>query len=149
MPERAKQLGVELVDLTRFAAGRLHHRSRTIDQAKRRPHRGAPVRLDETGRPPYQRARRHVDEGALYDAIKVGIVHGAALDAFSQEPPTITRSTCPQVIATPHLGASTYEAQISVAVDVAEATEGVHGEPVATAVNASMFKGDNFERRCT
>ncbi|MBC7910508.1 MAG: phosphoglycerate dehydrogenase, partial [Pyrinomonadaceae bacterium] len=63
-----------------------------------------------------------VDEGALYRAIKEGKVAGAALDVFEQEPPPVEHPllALEEVIITPHLGASTKEAQEGVAVTVAE-----------------------------
>lgn len=63
-----------------------------------------------------------IDEDALYDAIKSGIVAGAALDVFVQEPPPADHPLLglDEVIATPHLGASTTEAQEGVAFTVAE-----------------------------
>ena len=63
-----------------------------------------------------------VDESALYDAIKSGIVAGAALDVFVQEPPPADHPLLllDEVIVTPHLGASTAEAQEGVAFTVAE-----------------------------
>lgn len=60
-----------------------------------------------------------IDEAALYDAIKSGKVAGAALDVFEQEPMVDFRLLdLPEVVATPHLGASTFEAQENVAIDV-------------------------------
>jgi len=62
-----------------------------------------------------------IDETALYEAIKQGIVAGAALDVFSKEPPVDNPLlTLPQIIATPHLGASSEQAQINVATAIAE-----------------------------
>ncbi|MCG6917332.1 MAG: phosphoglycerate dehydrogenase [Deltaproteobacteria bacterium] len=62
-----------------------------------------------------------IDESALYEAIKKKKVAGAALDVFSQEPPLESPLlTLPQVIATPHLGASSEQAQMNVATAIAE-----------------------------
>jgi len=62
-----------------------------------------------------------INEDDLYDAIVEGKVAGAALDVFVEEPATDHKLlTLPQVIATPHLGASTVEAQESVAIDVSK-----------------------------
>jgi D-3-phosphoglycerate dehydrogenase len=62
-----------------------------------------------------------VDEKDLADAIESGHVAGAALDVFVEEPPKDRRLVdLPQVLATPHLGASTEEAQEMVAIEAAE-----------------------------
>lgn len=80
-----------------------------------------------------------LDIYALAEALKSGHVAGAAIDVFPTEP--LTKDINPflgmdNVVITPHLGASTVEAQIGVSVDVAEGVmEALIGEPVATAVN--------------
>ena len=62
-----------------------------------------------------------VDEQALYNALKQGKVAGAALDVFEHEPPgECGLLQLENVVTTPHLGASTAEAQISVAVQIAK-----------------------------
>ena len=78
-----------------------------------------------------------IDEAALARAIREGRVAGAALDVFDQEPPEDSPlyELGERVILTPHLGASTEEAQLNVAVDLAEQLrayllEGVARSPV-------------------
>ena len=62
-----------------------------------------------------------VDEAALADAVESGHVAGAALDVFEKEPPGDSRLVkLPGVLTTPHLGASTDEAQELVALEAAE-----------------------------
>lgn len=79
-----------------------------------------------------------IDEAALLDALEADIVAGAALDVFEEEPPAPDHPLLnhPKVIVTPHLGASTVEAQENVAIDVSE--EVLHilrDEPFKNAVN--------------
>lgn len=62
-----------------------------------------------------------IREEALLRALNAGIVAGAALDVYEEEPPNENPLiTHPRVVTTPHLGASTEEAQLNVAIDVAE-----------------------------
>ena len=60
-----------------------------------------------------------IDEAALADAIASNHVAGAALDVFQVEPPGTTLAGLPQVVATPHIAASTKEAQELVGVETA------------------------------
>ncbi|MGD0116278.1 MAG: phosphoglycerate dehydrogenase [Dehalococcoidia bacterium] len=82
-----------------------------------------------------------VDEEALYNAVEEGRVAGAAVDVFSKEPAQdniLFKSD--RIIVTPHLGASTAEAQDRVAVDVADQIAAVfRGEPPAYSVNAPLL----------
>lgn len=65
-----------------------------------------------------------IDEKALYQAIKSGRARGAALDVFEEEPPgqnsLLAADIANRVIATPHLGAATQEAQENVGISVAQ-----------------------------
>ncbi|MBO8138618.1 MAG: phosphoglycerate dehydrogenase [Desulfotomaculum sp.] len=78
-----------------------------------------------------------IDEEALYQALESGKVAGAALDVFEKEPNTDSPLyQLDNFIATPHLGASTVEAQLNVAVDVAkEIADYLQGNMVKNAVN--------------
>jgi len=78
-----------------------------------------------------------VDEAALAEAIREGRVAGAGLDVFEKEPPADSPLFgLGNVVLTPHLGASTEEAQLKVAVDVAQQVLDVlHGRPARSAVN--------------
>jgi D-3-phosphoglycerate dehydrogenase len=79
-----------------------------------------------------------VSEAALYEALSTGRIAAAAVDVFENEPPGENPLlTLPNLIATPHLGASTAEAQVSVAFDVAEEVAAVlAGDLPRFAVNA-------------
>jgi D-3-phosphoglycerate dehydrogenase len=87
-----------------------------------------------------------IDEAALADAIERGQVAGAGLDVFETEPPTDTRLTrLPQVVATPHIAASTTEAQEQVGIETAVALRSFLLEGVITnAVNFPAIPGEAF-----
>lgn len=99
-----------------------------------------------------------IDEKALTAAIQSGHVAGAALDVFVDEPPKDwTLPQLPQVLATPHLGASTEEAQELVAVEAAEIISGflvrnevrhaVNMAPISAAEMADMHPYLDLGRR--
>lgn len=68
-----------------------------------------------------------IDEQALYDALKSGQVAAAALDVYETEPPPADYPlrNLPNIVFTPHLGASTAEAQESVGIEIAESIRSV------------------------
>ncbi|MCE5313598.1 MAG: phosphoglycerate dehydrogenase [Armatimonadota bacterium] len=79
-----------------------------------------------------------IDDGALAEAIKSGKCAGAGLDVYVSEPPDFSNElfSLPNVVTTPHLGASTEEAQTNVAIDVAEQIVDVfEGKSARSAVN--------------
>jgi D-3-phosphoglycerate dehydrogenase len=84
-----------------------------------------------------------INEDALYDALNNKRIAGAALDVFPKEPPENTRFTeCENCVVTPHLGASTEEAQIEVAVEAAQILiDALKGGPIRNALNAPSTSG--------
>jgi D-3-phosphoglycerate dehydrogenase / 2-oxoglutarate reductase len=121
--ERAIRLGVEKVELDelwrRADFITLHtpltDKTRNIVNAETLAQMKKDVRLINCAR------GELVDEAALAEALKSGHVAGAALDVFREEPATHSKLfDLPNVVCTPHLGASTMEAQENVALQVAE-----------------------------
>lgn len=88
-----------------------------------------------------------VDEAALLAGLESGRLGGVALDVFAQEPPEISPLLQhPKVIVTPHLGASTREAQREVAIEAAEQVLAVlNGEPARNTVNAPFVAPEVHE----
>ena len=140
-PERAAGMGIELVDLETLIGTSdfvTLHLARTPDTmnlinaellAKAKPG----LRLVNVARGGI------IDEAALADAISNGPVGGAAIDVFAEEPTVASPLfTLPEVTVTPHLGASTVEAQLKAGIQVAEQVVlALAGQPVPFAVNAS------------
>ena len=91
-----------------------------------------------------------VDEPAIAEAIASGVIAGAGLDVFASEPlaqDSPLRAVERGLVLTPHLGASTEEAQENVAVDVAEQIRDVLlGLPARSAVNIPGLSAEIMER---
>lgn len=89
-----------------------------------------------------------INETDLYNAIKSGKVAGAALDVFEKEPPGASLLfELDKVICTPHLGASTQEAQVNVAVAVAgQIIDYLKNGTIANAVNVPSVTGELLKK---
>jgi D-3-phosphoglycerate dehydrogenase len=89
-----------------------------------------------------------IDEDALYEALSNNVIAGAGLDVFVSEPPTGSPLLgLPNVITTPHLGASTDEAQEKAGVSVAKSVRlALSGELVPDAVNVAGGVIDPYVR---
>ena len=83
-----------------------------------------------------------IDEADLVKAINNGQVAAAGLDVFEQEPPTYKELVeHPKIVTTPHLGASTVEAQIKVAQEVAEQfVDATKNKPSKGVINPAALK---------
>ncbi len=121
--ERAKDLGVEKVELDELLKRAdiitlhtpLTDKTRNIIDASALKKTRKGVRIVNCARGGL------IDETAIYEALKSGHVAGAAFDVFAEEPATSNPLfTLPNVVCTPHLGASTTEAQENVALQIAE-----------------------------
>jgi len=89
-----------------------------------------------------------IDDEALLEALNDGRVAGAALDVFREEPPPPDDPLIhhPRVVSTPHLGASTEEAQLSVAIDVARQVLAVlKGQLAEHALNMPMVPPETLQ----
>jgi len=122
-PERAVVLGVEKVELADLLARAdfitlhtpLTDQTRNILSRENLAKAKRGVRIINCARGGL------IDEAALKDALDSGQVAGAALDVFVEEPAKASPLFgTPGLVATPHLGASTTEAQVNVAIQVAE-----------------------------
>jgi D-3-phosphoglycerate dehydrogenase len=142
--ERAESLGVSLVDLDKIITDSdfitvhtpLNAETKGLFGAEEFARMKKGVRLINCARGGIY------DEQALAEAIKSGQVAGAAIDVYPTEPPA---DRClidlPQTVVTPHLGASTTEAQENVAVDVAiEVIKVLKGEAFKNAVNLPALR---------
>ncbi len=147
--EQAKQMGIRLGsvdDIFREADVITLHVPLTADtrgiiNAKNIAKMKKGVRIINCSRGPV------VNEDELADAIESGHVAGAALDVFNTEPPGLNRLvTSDKVICTPHLGASTREAQDNVALAVAsQIRDFLLTGTIRNAVNAPAVSGEALE----
>jgi len=149
-PERARQVSVDLVDLdtlvsvSDFITLHLIKTPETIGLfdaellAKAKPD----LRIVNVSRGGI------IDEAALADAIREGRVGGAALDVFAKEPTTESPLfDLDQVVVTPHLGASTREAQDKAGLTIAEMVGlALAGEFVPFAVNVNAAEASETVR---
>jgi D-3-phosphoglycerate dehydrogenase len=89
-----------------------------------------------------------IDEQALLAALESGRVAGAALDVHAQEPPVDWKlAQHPRVIATPHVGASTAEAQERVGTDISyQVRDYLKGGLIQHAVNFFALTGDLYDQ---
>jgi D-3-phosphoglycerate dehydrogenase len=149
--ERAEQLGCRLVDLDllfREADYISLHVPKT-PETKNLIDAGAIAKMKPTVRIINCARGGIVDEAAIAEAIETGKIAGAALDVFDNEPlgeSPLTKLGS-NTILTPHLGASTAEAQVNVAIDVAEQIRDVLlGLPARSAVNIPGLNPDVMEK---
>jgi len=142
--ERAEQAGVELVDVDALVRESdvlsvhvpLTEQTRGVINAERMRQMKPGARLINVARGGV------IDEQALADALREGHIAGAAIDVFTKEPPPADNPLlgAPNLVLTPHLGASTVEAQYNVAYDVADQIATVlSGGAARYAVNAPVI----------
>ena len=122
-PERAREIGVEKVELVELLARAdfvtLH--TPLTDRTRNIIGRAAFARMKKGVRIVNCARGGLVDEAALLEALASGHVGGAALDVFDEEPATANPLFgAPNLVCTPHLGAATGEAQENVALQIAE-----------------------------
>ena len=92
------------------------------------------------------------NEKALLDALNDKVIAGAGIDVFTSEPPEADSTAAllskhPKVVATPHLGASTVEAQLNVSMDVCtQVLEILRGNLPTSAVNAPIILPEEYRK---
>ncbi|MGV0025427.1 phosphoglycerate dehydrogenase [Phormidesmis priestleyi] len=149
--ERAEQLGCHLVDLDvlfQEADYITLHIPKTSETANL-INAAAIAKMKPTARIINCARGGIIDEAALADALKAGKIAGAAIDVFESEPlgESPLKALGKEIVLTPHLGASTEEAQVNVAIDVAEQIRDVLlGLPARSAVNIPGLRPDVLEQ---
>lgn len=150
--ERAEQLGCRLVDLDMLFQ-ESDYISLHIPKTPETTHlinAAALAKMKPTVRIVNCARGGIIDEQALYEALLDKRIAGAALDVFESEPlnpDSPLRQLGREIVLTPHLGASTEEAQVNVAIDVAEQIRDVLlGLPARSAVNIPGLYPDVLEQ---
>jgi D-3-phosphoglycerate dehydrogenase len=147
--DRAEELGVEIVDLPEIwaRADFITVHTPLIKETRHMINAETIARMKDGVRIVNCARGGIIDEQALCDAIVAGKVAGAALDVFESEPPFESPLMgLEQVITTPHLGASTVEAQANVAVSVAKQCLSVlTGGEAKFVVNAPLIPAEQAE----
>jgi D-3-phosphoglycerate dehydrogenase len=139
--KRAEQLGAELVDDLRACLDRADFLSIHTPLTEETAHMIGEEELAQLEDGYVINCARGgiVDEAALAEAVEDGVLRGAAVDVFADEPvsPDTPLLDVEDVVVTPHLGASTEAAQENVATSIADQVIAAFaGEPVANALNA-------------
>lgn len=88
-----------------------------------------------------------INEDALYTALKNKKIAGAALDVFSEEPPLNSKLLeLDNIVVTPHLGASTEEAQVNVAIEIAQCVkDALLGKAIRNALNYVQLDPETYK----
>jgi D-3-phosphoglycerate dehydrogenase / 2-oxoglutarate reductase len=149
-PSRAKELGIELVSIDELYARAdyislhlaLTHQSANMINAEAIARMKPGVRLVNCAR------GELVDEAALDSALRSGHVGAAALAVFHQEPPNGSPLlSAPNLLATPHLGASTREGQEAVGIQIARQVRDYLLEGIAqNAVNLPSLSDVEYQQ---
>lgn len=149
--ERAKNLGVKLTELDELVKTAdfitvhmpLTNKTRDMISLTQMKMMKPTVRLINCARGGI------INENDLVTALTEKIIAGAAIDVFENEPlaEDSPLRTLPNIVLTPHLGASTVEAQIGVSVDVAKGIiDALNNRPVTTAVNMPHIPAHVLEK---
>jgi len=147
--EKAKELGIELVDLNRIfkESDYITVHTPLTDETKHMISEKE-FSLMKKGVRILNCARGGIiDEEALVRAIEAGKIAGAAFDVYEEEPPKNSKLLkLDKVVLTPHLGASTEEAQVNVAIDVANTVrDALLGRGIRNAVNVPCVDAEVYK----
>ncbi len=148
-PERARRLGIELVGLEALLGQSDYITVHTsLTEETKHLIGSEEFKLMKKGVRIINCARGGIiDEKALYEAMKSGQVAGAALDVYEEEPPKKNPlMELDNLVATPHIGAATEEAQRNVAIEIAhQVVDALQGRTLRNAVNVPSLEPEVYE----